>query len=76
MMNRQSCRLGCGLATRETHARNSSLDGASSLVLCPHYSRVHHGPSDTIVITQERSQDFGQAVNAPLPPEAKKILKI
>jgi len=25
---------------------------------------------------QERPQDFGQGVNAPLPPEAKKILKI
>jgi len=27
-------------------------------------------------IAQERPQDFGQGVNAPLPPEAKKILKI
>jgi len=25
--------------------------------------------------TQERQQDFVQRVNAPLPPEAKKILK-
>jgi len=25
---------------------------------------------------QERPQDFGWGVNAPLPPEAKKILKI
>jgi len=25
---------------------------------------------------QERPQDFGYGVNAPLPPEAKKILKI
>jgi len=26
--------------------------------------------------TQERPQDFGYGVNAPMPPEAKKILKI
>ena len=25
---------------------------------------------------QERPQDFGKGVNAPLPPEAKQILKI
>ena len=28
------------------------------------------------LLLQKRLQDFGQGANAPLPPEAKKILKI
>ena len=33
-------------------------------------------PRETKVWEQERPQDFGYGVNAPLPPEAKKVLKI
>jgi len=29
-----------------------------------------------VLFKQQRPQDFGWGVNAPLPPEAKKILKI